>query len=371
MLKSLPTIQQQRCSLARLPLPFQAIRIAVLVPAHNEEMTLGKTLRSVIKAGILSEDIYVIDDCSSDQTPKVAALYAVHLMQNKVNLGKSAAIKRLLFSLRLTERYDLIALLDADTVVDPHYFHQILIQVQIRPDVVLFVGQVKSLRYNWLTSARAFDYTYMHDIYKSAQSRYSMITVGPGCASVYRSSALEKIRISNDTLAEDMDWTVQIHRQNLGKTLYVPKAIVYTQDPKTIQDYIRQVRRWYTGTWQVILKHSIPWRRTRIDLEVGLLCFEGLVYGLLLTLLPLLLPFLFIFHWSWLEKVTLFDLLMFSGLAIYAAFRNRRLDIFLRFPLFYIVRYLNACVFVQSFWRVYLKRKVIKQWDKVKRYQIV
>jgi cellulose synthase/poly-beta-1,6-N-acetylglucosamine synthase-like glycosyltransferase len=371
MLKSLPNIQQQHCSSTHFSLPLQAIRIAVIVPAHNEEMTIGKTLESVIKAGILSKDVYVIDDCSSDQTPKVAACYAVHLTQNKINMGKSASIKRLLFSQRLTERYDLIALLDADTIVDSCYFQKILAQVQTRPDVVLFIGQVKSLRYNWLTSARAFDYTYMHDIYKSAQSRYSMITVGPGCASVYRSSALEKIRISNDTLAEDMDWTIQIHRENLGKALYVPKAVVYTQDPKTVQDYIRQVRRWYTGTWQVVLKHSIPWRCTRIDLEVGLLCFEGLVYGLLLTLLPLLLPFLLIFQWKWLEKITLFDLLMFSGLAIYASLRNRRLDIFLRFPLFYIVRYLNACVFVQSFWRVYLKRKVVKQWDKVKRYQIV
>jgi biofilm PGA synthesis N-glycosyltransferase PgaC len=324
----------------------------------------------VIAAGVSPKDIYVIDDCSKDRTPEVALSYGVSLIRNQRNLGKAESIKRLVFHQKLTSEFDLIAFFDADTMVDPEYFSVMLSRVQSRPDVALFVGQVKSQRHNWLTSSRALDYTYMHDIFKSAQSKYSMITVGPGCVSVYRTSALSKVYISNDTLAEDMDWTIQIYRKRLGKTFYVPEALVYTQDPETPRDYIRQIRRWYVGSWQVIKKHRIPSRFTRIDLELALLSFEGLVYSLLVTLLPLILPFLAIFHSKGMERIALSDLAMFSGLALYSAVKNRRLDIFLNVPFFYVVRYLNACVFLESFCRVYLKHEVIAQWDKVKRYAL-
>jgi cellulose synthase/poly-beta-1,6-N-acetylglucosamine synthase-like glycosyltransferase len=362
--------ESQSCLLDNPRSPVQTPRIAVLIPAYNEEKTLGKTLESVISTGIPPEDIYVIDDCSTDQTFTVALAYDVQLIQNKKNLGKAESLKRLIFFQRIHERFDLIAFFDADTIVDPQYFSCILSQVQAHPDAVLYIGQVKSLRHNWLTSSRAFDYTYMHDIYKSAQSKYSVITVGPGCASVYKAQAVKKLDMSNDTLAEDMDWTIQIHRKKLGRTLYVPAAIVHTQDPETVHDYIRQIRRWYTGAWQVIRKHRIPWRMEKIDLELGLLCLEGLIYGLLLSLLPFLLPFLILFHSKWIAAIGLYDLSMFSGLVLYSAIRNRRLDIVLKFPSFYIVRYLNAVVFLESFCRVYLKQEVILRWEKVKRYQI-
>jgi biofilm PGA synthesis N-glycosyltransferase PgaC len=351
--------------------PDQTPRIGVVIPAYNEEVTLGKALESVIEAGIPPKEIYVVDDWSTDRTPEVASAHGVNLVRNPRNLGKAESIKRLVFHQKLAYEYDLIAFFDADTLVDPGYFSAMLARVRSRPDVVLFIGQVKSQRHNWITSSRALDYTYMHDIFKSAQSKYSMITVGPGCASVYRTSALKRIYISNDTLAEDMDWTIQIYRKRLGKTHYVPDAVIHTQDPETARDYIRQIRRWYVGSWQVIKKHRIPSRFTRIDLELTLLCFEGLVYSLLLTLLPLILPFLVLFfHWKGVERVAVSDLALFSGLALYSAVKNRRLDIFLYVPFFYVVRYLNACVFLESFCRVYLKHEVIAQWDKVKRYSV-
>ncbi|MBI1824105.1 MAG: glycosyltransferase family 2 protein, partial [Nitrospirae bacterium] len=317
-------------------------KISVVIPAYNEEKTLGKTIMSVLDAGIVSKDIYIIDDGSTDRTEEIATIYGVHLIQNKGNLGKADSLRDLIHHRELANEYEFIALLDADTMVDPGYFSRMLSQAERNQDVVLFIGQVKSQKHNWITGARAMDYAYMHDIYKSAQSKYSMITVGPGCASIYRTRALKRIQISNDTLAEDMDWTIQVYRKNLGRILYVPEALVYTQDPETLWDYIRQIRRWYSGSFQVIRKHRIMSRLTRIDLELGFLYLEGLVYSLLFALLPILFPYMFFFHWSWVKKIAAIDFMMLSGFAFYASVRNRRPDIFLRFPLFYITRYINA-----------------------------
>lgn len=349
--------------------PLETMRLCVVIPAYNEEQTIGSTLDSVLNAGVLPQNIFVIDDCSGDHSSQIVEGYGVNLLRNRINAGKAESIKRAALSQRLTERFDLIALLDADTIVHRDYFSRIHSHATAHPDVALFVGQVKSRRHNWLTSSRALDYTFMHDVYKTAQSKHSMITVAPGCASVYRAHAFRKLDISNDTLAEDMDWTIQVHRKGLGKTQYVAGAIVYTQDPETLRDYTRQILRWYTGCWQVIRKHRIPLSPTRIDLELGFLYLEGLTYGIVLSLLLLCLPVLVTLHWKSVATLASCDFVALAGVALYGALRNSRRDIIFYFPLFYIVRFLNAYCFLYSFLRVYLKPKEVRTWNMVRRYQ--
>jgi glycosyltransferase involved in cell wall biosynthesis len=114
--------QTLSCSPIESTSPIRTHRLAVLIPAFNEEEPLGKTLESVIKAGIPLKDIYVVDDGSTDQTVNMASAYGINVIRSKMNMGKAKSLKRLLFSQNITERYDLIAFLDADTTVDPQYF---------------------------------------------------------------------------------------------------------------------------------------------------------------------------------------------------------------------------------------------------------
>ena len=46
--------------------------IALLIPAHNEEKVIKTTILGAINAGIKSQDIYLVDDSSTDNTVKVA-----------------------------------------------------------------------------------------------------------------------------------------------------------------------------------------------------------------------------------------------------------------------------------------------------------
>ncbi len=345
-------------------------RICAVIPAYREEPTIGRSLESILAAGLSPEDVFVIDDCSEDRTGEIAAGMDVTVIRNPSNRGKSASVERALREGRLLDRYGLVAFLDADTLVDPAYFRTVRAAAAEHPEVALFVGQVKSLRHNWVTSSRALDYTYMHDVYKEAQSMLSVVTVGPGCASVYRAGALRRIRIEGGTLAEDMDWTFQVYRNGLGRTLYVREAVVWTQDPATLRDYVNQVRRWYVGAWQVILKNRVPFGGMRIDAEAGLLAFEALVYSLFVAILPVVSPILVLYAQGFLTAALLGDAAVFSSLAVYAAVKNRRADILRTFPLFYLLRYLNAVVYLESFAQVYLRKERTATWYKVSRYFI-
>ena len=101
-----------------------ASMFAILVPAHNEELLIGKTLRSLAQLDYPAERyaVHIIADNCTDRTAEiaVAAGVNVHERTNATERGKGHALawafERLM---RGDIHYDAYVVLDADTVVDP------------------------------------------------------------------------------------------------------------------------------------------------------------------------------------------------------------------------------------------------------------
>lgn len=73
-------------------------KISIIIPAMNEEGTLGMVLDDVGKAKRIIEDNYeveviVVDDHSSDRTPEIAYNYGVTLIRNTMRPGKGCALR--------------------------------------------------------------------------------------------------------------------------------------------------------------------------------------------------------------------------------------------------------------------------------------
>lgn len=346
--------------------------ICVVIPARNEEVLIGSCLKSIIDTGMLPEDIYVIDDASSDGTQEeVKKVTGIHLLINGENLGKASSLNRLITHFKLLDTYAYIAFSDADSFIHPEYF-RIALKRFADSGIVLVCGRNASLSYNWLTAYRGLEYRMHFWLYKEAQSKIGTITVAPGSASIFRAETLKDLRLESDTLNEDMDLTIQIYRKKLGRVVYEPRAIVYTQDPKTVHDYIKQINRWHTGTWQVIRKHKVPFGWQRIDAEFLLAMGEGLFYGIMIWLLPfwfLLWPYLSGNLARYALGAIAIEQTMLFITAIIFAFIDRRWDFIKCFFLFSIPRFLNSGVFITSFWNTIIKRKKLG-WLRVARYRI-
>lgn len=337
--------------------------VCVVIPARNEELGIGGTIHSIVDANITPSDIYVIDDGSRDRTGEIARSLGVNVLRNERNVGKARGIRMATKHFQLANRYGYVTLMDADTRVAPDYFYRIEEKFKANPDAALVFGRVKNLPHNWITAYRCIMYSFGQFVYKDGQSNMGVVTVAPGCSSTYRMDAFAELDWNNDTIVEDMDVTIQVNRKKLGKVLYQNKAFVYTQDPRTLRDYIKQMYRWDTGCWQVGKKHHM-WRGvSRIDWEYKLLMVEGIVFSLLFLLVPL-----WIRIWHGAAYAIPLDMTVFFGAAGICAITEGRADALRYAPFAIVLRVTDCAVFLYSFCETVLFARPVHGWFAVKRY---
>lgn len=107
---------------------YRGKRIAVVVPAYNEEKLIGKTISSMPS---YIDNIIVIDDCSKDATYNNARSFCKELgskliiIRHDINLGVGAAIVTG-YKRSLSENADVVAVMAGDAQMDPEHLQLLL-----------------------------------------------------------------------------------------------------------------------------------------------------------------------------------------------------------------------------------------------------
>ena len=230
--------------------------ISVLIAAYNEEKVIQRTLASVLKTdypGIM--EIIVVDDGSADATARIVAEEAdkdgrIRLI-TQTNQGKAKALRQGLAA----AVHDIIVTLDADTRFTPDTIRH-LVQPFKSAEVGAVSGHVRvGNQQTFIARCQALEYTCGFNLDRRAYDVLNCITVVPGAISALRKSAvLLAGGISTETLAEDTDLTLSLHRKGL-QVRYAPKALAWTEAPESYADLARQRFRWAFGTLQCLWKH--------------------------------------------------------------------------------------------------------------------
>jgi len=121
--------------------------ILVIIPAYNEEKSIGKVIEEV-KESAPEVDIVVIDDGSTDATANVARRVGVKVISHPINLGAGAAIQTgYKYSVRFP--YRIIVQLDADGQHPPTYIHRLTRALKNNSvDVVIGSRFLENRKYN-------------------------------------------------------------------------------------------------------------------------------------------------------------------------------------------------------------------------------
>jgi len=363
-----------QASLATAPIDRRKMKkMALLLPAHNEELIIATTIRTAITSGQPKRDIYVVDDHSGDKTRKVAVeLLGKSNVLSVERSGKVLAVQKAIKYFNIERNYIWLHVADADSIFSPNYFR--IYKRKLDPKkYAIAVGFVQSMRGNWISTYRALSYTYSQHVNRRIQSYLRTVSVLPGPITCFRTDILKKLDFHTNSLTEDFDITLQIHRKKLGRILFIPQAVNYTQDPQTIKDFIGQNLRWQRGLFQGLKKYKVGRQIHLIDLSIG---YQLLLVMIYLLQLFVLVPIIIIITGSWLVIPIMLaaDFVLNSLIAVLSSAVIRRWDLLGAMPYFYFLRWLELGIFLRAFVEVIVLKKfqTIKSgWEtKGRRYSL-
>lgn len=231
-------------------------KIAVVIPAYNEEKVIVATVQSILQSSYRNLEIIVVNDGSTDTTNyRLKDAFDQHeqvSILRQENKGKAAALN---YGISLTYA-EIIITLDADTIFLPDTIRTLIRGFQ-DSRVAAIAGNAKvGNRLNILTRWQALEYIVSQNLDRRAFEFINCISVVPGSIGAWRRSAIiEAGGFSSDTLAEDADLTLSVLR-NGHLVSYEEEAIAYTEAPESVRSFLKQRFRWMYGTLQTAWKHK-------------------------------------------------------------------------------------------------------------------
>src|SRR5512133_2588974 len=96
--------------------------IIAAIPALNEETAIGSV---VLRTKKYVDDVYVIDDGSTDATSIIAKLAGAHVIRHETNLGKGIGIRDAFLKAREMDA-DILVCLDGDGQHNPDEIPRLL-----------------------------------------------------------------------------------------------------------------------------------------------------------------------------------------------------------------------------------------------------
>lgn len=261
--------------------------LTVIVPAYNEERTIGKTLASLLGQTLPAKQIIVVDDCSADRTAEVSRDFGARVVAPPQNTGSKAGAQN--FGLKFVST-TFTTTVDADTSLAPDAIEKLLGSLR-RTSASAASGFVlpRYVRTLW-ERGRYIEYLLAFSWYKPIQDYYRKPLISSGCFSIYGTEALRANGgWSTDTLAEDMDLTWTFYERGL-RVSFAPDAICYPVEPETYPLMAKQLRRWSHGFIQNVILHrhrmlAVPFLRTFVAVAL----WDAIVASLFfLVVLPLI-----------------------------------------------------------------------------------
>jgi len=265
-------------------------RVAVLIPAYNEETVIVRTIRSVLNSDYQNLHIIVIDDGSSDRTFEVARdAYAAEIAAGRVqvltkaNGGKAAALNYALD--RLEE--EIYVGIDADTVIAADAISKLIPHFE-DPRIGAMAGNAKvGNRVNLWTRWQALEYITSQNFERRALDLFHVVTVVPGAIGAWRTAPVKAAGgYPLNTVAEDADLTMNILEQGL-RVDYEDRSLAFTEAPIDASGLMRQRFRWSFGTLQAIWKHRAAFLRNK---AMGFFALPNIL--IFQMFLPLVSPFI-------------------------------------------------------------------------------
>jgi len=274
--------------------------VSFLIPAYNEEETIVSSLKSLLAMHYPEFEVIVANDGSKDSTLSVlteafglvpsgvsprrfaehtevlgayrSTSYANLVVINKLNGGRADALNAALEQ----AKYPLVVLTDADSLIDPGALRTIGTRfldtptllgvggtIRVVNEAVVVGGAVKEPRTprNFIARWQFLEYVRAFMAARTAMSAVGCLISISGAFGIFRRSALLEVGgLRTDTVGEDLELTIRLHRhyRDLGlpyRLEFLIDPVCWTQVPEEARILRGQRDRWHRGLWETLWRH--------------------------------------------------------------------------------------------------------------------
>jgi glycosyltransferase involved in cell wall biosynthesis len=139
------------------------LHVSIFIPAYNEERYLNIVLDSVAAQTTTPDEVIVVDNNSTDGTAAIARSYRFVKLVSEQQQGKGHASHRGF----LTAQSELVARIDADTILEPDWIETALQYFSTHDEVAAITGKCYFYDYptkRLLSALQAFAYQHLQGI---------------------------------------------------------------------------------------------------------------------------------------------------------------------------------------------------------------
>ena len=309
--------------------------LSLLVPAHDEEVTITSSLLSFLTLEYPQLEVVVVNDGSRDRTldvlvkefdlyevppafPVVIATKPVRgyyrsrrharlLVIDKANGGKADSLNAAMNA----ARHPFVIAVDADTVIEPDALVRLARPfllgtnvaavggtIRVANNCTVELGRITDARVDprWLPGCQVVEYLRAFLFGRLGWNRLGGNLIISGAFGLFRKEYLRAIggyRTGNVT--EDMDLVVRLHRYLRENGIkaelpFIPDPVAWTEVPVTASVLGRQRERWHRGLIGTLWEHRVMLFNPRYG-RIGMLSMPFYLFG------ELLAPVVELFGW--------------------------------------------------------------------------
>jgi cellulose synthase/poly-beta-1,6-N-acetylglucosamine synthase-like glycosyltransferase len=204
-------------------------KFAIIIPAHNEEVFIGRLLKSIKNQQYpveLFQTIVVADNCT-DNTSKIATEAGSIVLRrvNPDNIGKGYAIKFALGNINM-EQYHAIFIIDADSMLFSDVLKELDKILSQGKDVIQCYNGVANPDESWFTRLLNVSRTIGNEIYHPAKQKLGLSSYLMGNGMCFSTRLLLKYGWEAFSIGEDWEYYAKLIQE--GETVaFACNARVY------------------------------------------------------------------------------------------------------------------------------------------------
>ncbi len=237
-------------------------KFCIVIPAHNEESSIERTLRSIFKIEYPRDhfDVVVVADNCTDKTAEIATSVGsiVFKRTNTELRGKGFALKWCFDKLLSSENgYDAFVVIDADSVTSTNILIVLNFYLDQGSKVIQATDIVEPQAGVWSSEMTRIGFLLYNYVRALGRTVINCPTGLHGNGMCFSVDVIKAVPWKAYSLAEDLEYGIQL-LLNGYQTDFAPEAVVLATMPTKSEHAKSQRARWEGGRFPVIKRYFFP-----------------------------------------------------------------------------------------------------------------